>query len=210
MEFRRPLEGPRTKAEAFLSSRDGLRQRPALPQDRILVAWRSDNFRYRELVLPVLKELGPEQCVVIAGSPDMLSQVPAGAAAVSWDQAMYFDVAAWRADYRKCRAAWQQCVRALCRKHRLPRGTYDRLAFHILVATRQMAGCLEFLGAIRPSAIVTEYDRSDLWSCLVLCADGSGFPRSPWFTASSMIRPSLLFRSWPIKSSVGVKSNAGS
>ena len=55
---------------------------------------------------------------------------------------MYFEVAAWRADYRKCRAAWQQCVRTLCQKHRLPPGAYDRLAFHILVATRDLAGCL--------------------------------------------------------------------
>jgi hypothetical protein len=158
------------RVKYFFDRPTGCAEMPAIPQGRILVTWGSGNFRYSELVLPVLEELRPERCVVMYGSPSVLSQLPAGAAAISWDQAMYFDVAAWRADYRKCRTAWQQRVRTLCRKHRLPPGAYGRLAFHILVATRDLAGCLEFLRRVRPSAIVTEYDRNDMWSCLVLCA----------------------------------------
>ena len=183
--------------------------RTLLPQGRILVTWMYDNFRVNELVLPVLEELEPEQCVVIGGTPEVLSRVPGGAAAVSWDQAMHFDAAAWCADYRKDRAAWQQTVRVLCRKHRLPPGAYDRLAFHILVATRELAGCLEFLvPSVRrwslPTTIATTGGRA--WRLRLAASE---FPRFPWSTASSMIRRSLLFRSWPTKFSVGVKANAG-
>jgi glycosyltransferase involved in cell wall biosynthesis len=160
----------------FLRPACGGAAMPALPQGRILVTWMYDSFRTNELVLPVLKELGPERCVVVCGTPDLLSRVPTGAAAVSWAQARHFDIPAWRADYRTCRAAWQQCVRALCQKHRLPHGAYDRLLFHVLVTTRNLAACLELLRTVRPSAVVTEYDRNDKWSCLVLCARRLGIP----------------------------------
>jgi len=164
------------KIKYFFRRPSGRAEISALPQGRILVTCMTGNFRVTELVLPVLKELRPERCVVIGGTPEVLSRVPPGTAAICWDQALPFDAAAWRADYRKCRPAWQQTLRALCRKHRLPPGVYDRLALHILVASRDLAGCLEFLHAIRPSAVVTDYDRNDNWSRLVLCARQLGIP----------------------------------
>jgi glycosyltransferase involved in cell wall biosynthesis len=39
-----------------------------------------------------------------------------------------------------------------------------------------LAGCLEFLRAIRPAVVVTDYDRNDRWSRLVLCARQLGIP----------------------------------
>jgi glycosyltransferase involved in cell wall biosynthesis len=164
------------RVKHFLRPAASGRDVSALPQGRILVTWMYNSSRINQLLLPTLRALGPQQCVVIGGAADVFSQVPAGAATISWDQALHFDTAAWRADYRKCRPAWQRCIRALCRKHALPRGAYDRLAFHILVASRSLAGCLEFLRTVRPPVVVTEYDRNDMWSCLVLAARTLGIP----------------------------------
>ena len=83
---------------------------------------------------------------------------------------MHYDIAAWRADYRRCWAEWRRRLRKLCRRHCLPVGAYDRLAMQMLVATQQVAGCLDLLSALCPSAIVTEFDRQSMWSCLVLSA----------------------------------------
>ena len=143
---------------------------PPLPPHRILVTWISDNFRVSGLVRPVIEELGAQRCLAICGSPDVVSKVPGGVPAVSLNQAIPFDSAAWRAEYRKCRGAWQRSLRELCRKHRLPHGAFGRLAFHLMTASQYVAGWLELLRAARPSAILTEYDRNDMWSCLVLAA----------------------------------------
>ena len=130
-----------------------------------------------ELVLPVLEEIGPERCVVLAGNPGVLSRVPQGHARPSLGMRHYvFDRAAWRAEYRNCRRSWQASLAGLCRRRRLPRGAYELLAFDVLVASQQVAGCLEFLRAAQPEAIVTEYDRNALWSCLVLAARSLGIP----------------------------------
>jgi hypothetical protein len=149
---------------------------PAMPQGRILVTWMCDNFRMSGLVQPVLKELESEEPLVICGNSDMRCKAPVPARAIFWTQAMHFDVAAWRSDYRKCRGPWQERLRGLCRKHGLPRGIYDRLAFHLLVSSQSVAGCLEFLQTVRPSAILTEYDRNSMWSSLVLSARFLGIP----------------------------------
>ena len=45
-----------------------------------------------------------------------------------------------------------------------------------MVASQRVLGCLGFLEAHRPSAILTEYDRNSLWSCLVLAARKLGIP----------------------------------
>jgi glycosyltransferase involved in cell wall biosynthesis len=154
----------------FLRPRANLLALPPLAPGRILVTWLIDNFRASELVHPVLEELGPERCVVLCGIPQVLPLVPPEAQVVSWEQAIHFDVAAWRNDYRRCRAAWQRRLRELCGKHHLPRGADGRLAFHLLVASQDVAGCLEFLRAARPAVVLTEYDRNSNWSCVVLAA----------------------------------------
>jgi len=154
----------------FARPKLGREAMPDMPHGRILVTWISDNFRISGLVHPVLKELESEEPLVLCGASDMRCKALDPASAISWEQVMHYDVAAWRSDYRRCRGPWQERLRKLCRKHRLPRGAYDCLALHLLVSSQYAAGCLEFLQALRPSAILTEYDRNAKWSLLVLSA----------------------------------------
>ena len=120
-------------------------QLPPLPRRRILLTWLSDNFRFNGLVLPVLKEIGPDRCVVLGAKPGVLSRVPEGTPAILWDRALQFDRTAWRTDYRKCRRPWQAAIAALCRKYGLPRGACDLLGLHMLFGSQHVAGCLAFL-----------------------------------------------------------------
>ena len=143
--------------------------------ERILVAWATGNFRGRELMLPVIEELGEER-IIIGAFSETLVHVPKQFQSFSWKEAMHFNVAAWRTDYRQCKDAWGKCLRHLGRKHCLPRGFLVRLALHLMIASQYVAGCLELLPRMRPSAILTEFDRSPLWSCLVLSAKRLGIP----------------------------------
>jgi hypothetical protein len=149
---------------------------PAIPQGRLVVGWMYNFARINDLVQPVLKEFEPDRTIVLCGTPEMLAKVPNGMGAVSLDQIMQFDVAAWRADYRKCRGSWHERLRVLCRKHQLPHGAYDRLALHLLLSSQYVAGCLDFLRAVRPSKILVDFDRGPIGSCLVLSARPLGIP----------------------------------
>jgi GT2 family glycosyltransferase len=149
---------------------------PTIPRNRILITWLRDNFRFSGLVHPMLKEFEPERPVVLCGENETLDRVPDGFQTLSWRQAMQFDIAAWRADYRKCRNSWHERLRDLCDRRRLPRGAYDLLAFHLLLASQYTAGCLEMLPILQPTAILVEYDRNAMWSCLVSAARRLGIP----------------------------------
>jgi hypothetical protein len=106
----------------------------------------------------------------------MFSQVPEGAERLAWEQALLFGSSAWRAEYRRCWPQWKRSLRTLCREHDLPQGAYERLSLYLLTASQQVAGFLEFLARCRPAAVLTEHDRNDAWSCLVLAARKLGIP----------------------------------
>jgi hypothetical protein len=148
---------------------------PPLSPGRVLVIWRSANYRISELVLPVVRELDPRQCSMFCASESMTREVPVGAEALSW-KAIPLDRAAWRAEYRRCRPEWHRRLRGLCRKHRLPRGAFGRLADHMMLASQCVASSLPFLKAARPRAVLAECDRDFTSSCVVLSARSLGIP----------------------------------
>jgi hypothetical protein len=149
---------------------------PTIPENRVLVTWIYDNYRQNDLIRPVVEAIGPERCVVLGGEPEVAPLVPGGAAAVCWVDVTQFDAAAWRSDYLKCRPEWHRRLKTWCNKYDLPRGVFDSFAFHMMVASRSVAGCLEFLGRSRPTVVLTEYDRNDHWATLILVARSLGIP----------------------------------
>jgi hypothetical protein len=149
---------------------------PALSEGRVLVTWLDCAFRFSELVLPVVGELGPENCLMLCRSSEQIPLTPNGTERLGWEQAMLFETSDWRAEYRRCWPQWSRCLRALCHEHRLPCGAYERLTLALFMASQQVAGCLGFLARYRPAAVLTEHDRNDTWSCLVLAARKLGIP----------------------------------
>ena len=127
-------------------------------------------------MLPLIQELGPDQCQVLCYKEEMLPRVPAGAERAAWRQVMLFEAPAWRAEFHRCWPQWSRCLRRLCREHRLPQGAFQRLALGLLLASQHVAGFLGFLSRTRPAAVVTEHNRNNIWSCLVLAARKLGIP----------------------------------
>ena len=160
----------------YMRPRTVRQPQPSIPSSRVLVTWLADTPRVNDLVFPVLDELGPEKSILLCSSEKMLSKTPSGYDAFSFEQMMRYDVAAWRADYQRCRTEWHRRLVALIHKHRLPNGAFDVLALGMMVASQHVAGCQESLPAIRPSAILVEHDRQSNWSCLVLAAKALGIP----------------------------------
>jgi hypothetical protein len=150
------------------SSTDALR-------GRILVTWSTSSPRFDEMLRPVITEL-EDELVVLHWSESVLAQLPSGVHAIGWDQVMSYDVKAWRREYRRCRPAWEEHLLDVCRRQNLPHGTFQLLSANLMVASQRVAGCLEFLARARPALVLTEYDRNNLWSCLVLAARRLGIP----------------------------------
>ncbi len=140
------------------------------PLNRVLVTWRESTPRADDQIRPVIEELGPKECNVIFQRGEILSVVPRDCFAASWHASVPHDPARWEAAFRRCWPEWKAGLKRFCREARTPHGAYESLSVHALNASILLCDSLEFLRRSRPSAIVTEYDRGVLWSCLVLAA----------------------------------------
>ena len=147
-----------------------------LPDGSILVTWYQSTPRLDEMILPVLAELDGSPHEVLYGLPNVAPRIPAQVPARWWDQVLSYDVAAWRAEYRRCRPEWSRRLKGVCRNFNLPAGSFETLFLNLLLASQMVAGCLDFLERNRPALVLTEYDRNRLWSCLVLAARRLGIP----------------------------------
>jgi hypothetical protein len=145
-------------------------------KDRVLMTWCDPESRIREIVFPVAKQIGYERCALIFPYPRMAALLPEGASGLMVGQAMRYDVAAWRRDYRQCWRGLRPIVKRTVRRFSLPLGAYQRFADAIVIATQQVAGFQEFLRRSQVAAVLSESDRYDAWAPLVLSAKALGIP----------------------------------
>ena len=145
-------------------------------QGRVLVTWSAPTHRLDRLLLPVLERLGEGECAVLHGQDGVASLVPAGIPHLPYREVMDFDARAWRREYERCRPSWESTIRDACTRYAFPEGAFELLSLDLMVASQRVLGCLGFLKDHSPSAILTEYDRNQLWSCLVLAARKVGIP----------------------------------
>ncbi len=146
------------------------------PRGRVLVTWSIPSHRYAGLLLPVIERLGGEECAVLHGHDGVAELVPAGIPHLAYVEVMDFDARVWRREYQRCWPSWKRTIKDACARYDFPEGAFELLSLELMVASQRVLGCLQFLEAHGPSAILTEYDRNALWSCLVLAARKIGIP----------------------------------
>ena len=152
------------------------RELPQVPEGRILVTWTQSLSRFNDLLLPLVMHFGPQRCVVLHAKENVRSVLPVEVSSVSWADAMHYDRWAWESEFRRCWRQWKPRLRDICRADRLPRGAYQQLALHLMLSSQGIIGSLDFLRRIKPTAILTEYDRNSHWSCLILAAHALQIP----------------------------------
>jgi len=140
------------------------------PHGRIWITWLHSAARLTEMWLPVLDALEGHRCAVLCGAPGVSARVPVGVSRIEWDQVLSYEATGWRTEYRRCRPQWAARLKSLCRRYNLPAGAFELFALTLMIASRNVTNCIAFLEAARPAAIVTDYDRNQQWSCIVLAA----------------------------------------
>jgi hypothetical protein len=153
----------------------GVQKLPQL-KGRILVTWISERTESRDLVLPVLKALDADQCVVICATTSMESQLPVGSGYLDWDSTFAFSMSEWRSEYKRHSQFWKTNLQRTLRRNRLPLRIIPHLEDAMIIQTQRVMASEQLLDTLRPAAVLTEYDRNDRASCLVLAAKSRGIP----------------------------------
>jgi hypothetical protein len=152
------------------------------PQDvsfcrgRVLVTCILASLRCWDLVFPLIKQFGPDRCAVLYADSKVAALMPAGFSGLEVGQVMDYDVSAWRRDFRRFWGEMKPSLRRVSRQFDFPDRVYCRLADAMVSCTQLVAGLREFLRRAQPAAIVTDFDRNDVWAPLVLAARTLGIP----------------------------------
>ena len=143
---------------------------------RIMVTWLHQRPHFDKLVLPLLDALDASRCLVAGREPSMLERLPDPTAFVSMSALPPIDLAAWRKAYRRCAPRWRAQLEEVLEQHNLPRFIAPRLEDTMIVNSQLVMAYHRLLEMTRPLAVVTEYDREQHASCLVLAAKARGVP----------------------------------
>jgi hypothetical protein len=148
----------------------GSKPLPQLPTGRVLITWLSDTQRFNDLVLPVAKELSPDQYNVIAAEPDVLKLIPDGVGYCTRYQVCGVDLAVWRREYRRCRGLWHRQLWCWLHVHQLSGWLFPYIAYALAVRSLYVYGFLCFLDRVRPTLVLADSEHNHPWACLVLAA----------------------------------------
>jgi len=157
----------------------GPRNREVFPQleiGRFLLTWLADTPRLNEFILPVIEELGPEQCNVIGGAPAIRKRLTSDVGFCCLNQSVGIDLYEWRKEYGRCRTDWHKKIRGWLTRHRQSPRFFPQLAFALAVRTFYVASYIRLLDRIQPSVVITESEHNFPWSCLILASRLRGIP----------------------------------
>lgn len=143
-------------------------------QSKILFTWIHDKQSLRNMVLPLVKAMGPDNCVVFGSNPAMREKLPPGAMFLAWDDVSRINAGQWRYEFLLCLRRWLPVMVKVCRQHGVTSLIIPLLVKYLIINSRRSLTCGYLLDQLQPRMVVTEYDRNTLASCLVLAARARG------------------------------------
>lgn len=156
--------------------RPGRRAFPVLPRNRVLFTWMNIRDYCADFVLPVLERVGTERCNVLGADFRMRSRLLPETGFCTWDEIPKVATESWRREYRRCALPWFKSLAGFINENGMPARLLPRLLHSLLYSSQEISALRVFLARIAPSAVVTEYDRNQHTSCLVLAAKSLGIP----------------------------------
>ena len=143
---------------------------------RILFTWMRDTPRMSDLVLPVIRELGPRSCAVLGSQLSMRSRLPEGCDFYLENDLGPQRWARWAAEFTRVGPRWLAALRRVLAEQSLPLSIAPLLLTALVQQSRQLTTFLGALEVIRPRAVVADFDRGSFASPLVLAARALGIP----------------------------------
>lgn len=147
---------------------------PREENGKILVALISNRPYHRQWVPEFLQRLGPDQCHLITTRSGF--DLPGGLVVSKWNEMPQVKMEVWREARRRPGQQWKNSLSRLGKKLELTASVQRVLLDGMIVASYRIRRFGAFLDAVRPSAILVEYDRNTRGSCLVLAARSRGIP----------------------------------
>jgi hypothetical protein len=143
---------------------------------RIVFTLLFDRADIKALVIPIMESYGNDETIILGSTPSMRTQLPDGNAFISWSELPPIDMKLWRKEFDLCVPKWKIRLKQVLKKHSVPQYVVKFLLCRLQIQTQRIMASKFFLDKVIPTVIVTEYDRNEHASCLLLAAKQKGIP----------------------------------
>lgn len=158
-------------------ARQGARAaRPEADKGKLLFTWIHERHELRELVLPLVAQLGPDRSLVVGGAPSMAAALPPGTGFLWAGEIAGFNRRRWALSSLKGLVSWLPRLALVLWRGGISLNNLTFLCYAALSQTQRLLACERLLAELEPAAVVTEFDRNEFCSCLVLAANRRGIP----------------------------------
>jgi hypothetical protein len=106
----------------------------------------------------------------------MEPQIPTGAEYLDFDTSFAFSMSEWRNEYKSYSPIWKRTLKEVLCRNGLPLKIMPRLESGMIMQSQRVMASEQLLDRLKPAAVVTEYDRNEQASCLILAAKRRGIP----------------------------------
>lgn len=143
---------------------------------KILCTWIAERQHMKNLVLPVVRCLGPQRVLVLGSTKEMEQHVPEGASFLAREAIPRLPLHQWYCGYLMVVSKWHRLLTGFLKKCDIPARVLPRLHRELFLGAGNVAGYLVFLKHLKPGAVLTELDRNALTAPLILAANALGIP----------------------------------
>jgi len=147
-----------------------------LEQDRILVASISQREYSLRTIPKIAAHFGEQNCHILCNFPELRRILPDTVGVLAWQDAPRLDLRAWRREYDSCYGQWKSNLLLLKHKFQLSPFLTQRIQLALLTATQRVYRYNQLIDALRPRAVLIDYDRNSRAACLILAAKRWGIP----------------------------------
>jgi UDP-N-acetylglucosamine:LPS N-acetylglucosamine transferase len=146
-----------------------------LPTGKYLVTIINTRPHLMGMMLPVIRALGPCECVVLGGD-SVSREIPGGSFWLQIGMTPQIDLGHWRREYLRVGPHLLGKMLQFRKQHRLPYGAVPELIDATVVQSQRLLRYSELLELLRPAAVITEFDRNYVMAPLILAARSRGIP----------------------------------
>lgn len=144
--------------------------------DRLVFTWTDDKPHINGLIEPILKHFSPNQYVFLLCHESLRAKLSNRQIGFSINELPRIHILRWIISYLRCLPYWYNDVFEVLHRYHVPKRILPFILHRLMAQSRGVLAYQIWIARLRPSAVITEYDRNHFTSGLILAANQALVP----------------------------------
>ena len=144
--------------------------------DRLVFTWTDDRPHINGLIEPIVKHFSPKQYVFLLCHESLRAKLSNRQVGFSFTELPRIHFLRWIISYLRCFPYWYNNLLEVLHRYHVPKRILPFILHRLLAQSRQFLAYRSWIACLRPSAVITEYDRNHFTSALIIAANQALVP----------------------------------